>query len=194
MKNEIDYIGVWSATVDRCVEKAREELAKGDGEPFGLEDISVILSYYLELQLKNRAKGFQPNRSIIRSLLRNQIPSDFPIPSIAIFSDEDYLQMVTELVWERLRAGDDAPSLRIDPVPLAINQMKKGINFGLVFGTEAILFQETVQALQVDALRAELEDPRDDLKVNVLGVHRDWLSKDRKKAEKALIVDDTGLV
>ena len=161
-----------SKNIDCALKKAREELVKGEGEPFDPEDMSVIFSYYLE------SKGVQLDQS-------TKIPPDFPLAGREVLADEDYLQMVNELSRERLRVGEDAPSLRIDPLPAG--QLKGGINFGLIFGTEMILFQETVQALQVDALWAESE-------VNVLGVRIDWLSPDRRGAERALIVDDTGLV
>ncbi len=136
-----------------------------------------------------------------------------------MLSDPTYLARLGEVIRERLIGGSDAPSLRIAPKPLGRAEadllLKDGVNFGLIFGAEAIYFQDTVQALQTDEIRSRpveagkgkgrpfSRSPQEGVGealalplpvVHILGVHADWVSDDGRKAKRALMLDATGSV
>lgn len=109
----------------------------------------------------------------------------------AAFSDRAFLTRISEVALERLRCGPNAPTLNIEPKRLSTEETQKilgeGINFGLIFGAESIYFQDVVLAFQVDEFSSR---PLRGGKVNVLGVHLDWLTE-KGEAVRALLVDES---
>ena len=193
----------------------------GDGDDlktYAPEDISVVLTYYVEAALGDSLKSLLREvggkrtatrriehllRSEMRAVFKERLPVQpgvdlealLSLRSKACLSDSEYLARLAHVICERLSAGPDAPSLRIAPKPLgragADMLLKDGVNFGLIFGAETIYFQDAVQALQTDEIRSRPEGERP---VNVLGVHVDWRTDDGGRVKRALISDDTGSV
>jgi len=176
---------------------------------FTAEDLSVALLYYIEAKLQRCADGLEGVRrqlaapggdALVRTVLASQLDVDdsqvicdlrqIPVAErvdvSSLLSDDDYRTRLLEVALERLRVGPDAPALRIAPKPRQATAL--GINFALVFGAEATLFQDTVIALQTDETASRADG---DAKVNVLGVHHSWLGEGMR-ARRALIADHSG--
>jgi len=105
------------------------------------------------------------------------------------FSNQSFIERVAEVAVERARLWPNAPLLRISYKTLRRNdaaKLLKGLNFGLIYGAETILFQDTVLAYQVDEACSRLNGH----KVNVIGVHYNWLTDDGK-ASRGIIVDNS---
>jgi len=175
------------------------------------ETISKLLLRYLEDEVLGRLepvdlealkrKASEPSgaetlrRQIVDTLLREQdrvlkaAPENVDLATA--LSDREYLARISEVVVERLRCGPDAPILIIEPKRLnaeeARRMLSEGVNFGLIFGAESIYFQEVVLAFQVDEACSR---PPQGRRVNVLGVHVDWLT-DRGEATRGLLVDES---
>ena len=117
-----------------------------------------------------------------------RIHSQTGIDPVPLLSSSPYRGRLLDVAIERLRVGSDAPSLRLAPRPL---QPECDVAaFGLIFGAEAVLFQDTVLALQADA---RTEHGPEGLGIGVLGIHHTWLD-DEMRANRALVVDRPGRV
>ena len=182
-------------------------------KPFAAEDISVILEDYVEAVLGDSLRFLRAElremegrgavarriehllRGEMRAAVKERLPVQPGVDLDALLSDPEYLARLAQVICERLSGGPDAPSLRIAPKPLSRVETDRlltdGVNFGLIFGAEAIYFQDTVQALQTDELRSR---PEGACPVHVLAVHVDWRTDDGGKAKRALMLDDTGSV
>lgn len=114
--------------------------------------------------------------------------------------DTEYIKRVMEVEEERKRGGKDAPSLKMSPWKMSPSEVKNLLgekrNMGLIFGAESIYFQDTVQAMHVEEMYSAMSAVTgcSSNGVNVLGVHMGWLSSGSRKAMRALLVDETGLV
>lgn len=132
-------------------------------------------------------------QQVLEALLRRWedilegLPKESGLP--ALISDPEYLKRIAEVAVERIRWGPGAPTLRIEPRKLGSEEVRAllngGINLGLIFGAESIYFQDVVLAFQVDEVCSR---PRDGRRVNVLGVHVDWLTESGE-ATRGIIVD-----
>lgn len=174
------------------------------------DDLSVVLTYYLQAHLSEYTNtALSPSDpawaqhvyTFTRSKLeasRDQLIREVPVASginlRAMLSHRPYFTRVAEIVLERLRAGPDAPSLRIAPGCLSPTQTQRrfgqGLRLGLIYGAETIYMQDTVLALQTDADRSQ---PSAATPIHILGVPQNELTTDMK-AKRALSVDETGWV
>lgn len=189
-----------------------------DNKFFTADEISLVLSYYFELELESFLGSRQALERKVRELkevkkisswllqnrywerlcrlekLSSRVPLQANVNLSQLLTNRTYLSRIVEIVSERLLGGSEAPSLRIAPFPLTPIQSKKllgdGINFVLIFGAESIYFQDTVEAFTLDSQRFFNGGQR----VNILGVHFTWRAQDKKKIKKALIVDQTSVV
>lgn len=148
-------------------------------------DISIELQYYLEDEIQRK------------NILDPVVPADFLNILLSskksIPSDRGYLNRIAQVAYERYtarRITHDAPTITIVPVPFTKQQTEKllgdRLNYVVIFGAESIYFQDTVHALAVDSYYSG--------GVNVLGVDIDWISPSGESVERAIIVDETGLV
>jgi hypothetical protein len=171
----------------------------------------VVLLYYAEDYIAGHSGGEEAARALLAEpggvarlqqelaeLLDPSSPACLPalrrihsqtgIDPVPLLSSSLYRGRLLDVALERLRVGSDAPSLRLAPHPL---QPECDVTaFGLIFGAEAVLFQDTVLALQADG---QAEHAPGDARVNVLGVHHTWLD-DEMRAHRALVVDRPGRV
>ena len=166
---------------------------------FAAEDLSVVLLYYLESEAAAHGIDAQEvdeadqSRSRLgrlvdpgdRRLLERlrDIPVADGVDIAEVLREDAYRNRLLDVASERLRVGPDAPALRI--APRKRTPLRSGIGFGLVFGAETTLFQDTVLAFQSDAEASRLPG---ETAVRVLGVHVDWLD-DAMRTRRALIVD-----
>jgi hypothetical protein len=200
--------------------------------PIAAEDVSVVLGYYVEAAFGDslrtelgRKAGKKATAHRIAHLLQNEIRTALKerlslqpgVDLDEMLSDPSYLARIGEVIRERLVGGADAPSLRIAPKPLRRAEadllLKNEVRFGLIFGAEAVYFQDTVQAFQTDEIRSRPEGAGKGKDrpasrssqggvggalplpvVHVLGVRADWLTDDKKAAKRALMLDATGSI
>ena len=150
------------------------------------EDTSIALQRYLEaeVQRRNVSDPITP-ADFLKMLLARADTRVRP------YINRDYLNRIAGVAYERYIArsvAGDAPAMIIVPAPLSKRQMAEllgdGRNYVMVFGAESIYFQDTVHALAIDS---QYEN-----NVNILGVHKDWLSPGG--AQRAIILDKDGLV
>lgn len=171
---------------------------------FSEDEVSVVLLYWIEEELRTRP----PLRADSVAQTVRQILGDKPARAALterlagctealdrFLTDEELLGSVVDAAAERWRVGPDAPVQCIRPRALDPCQvgalLDDGINLGLIFGAENILFQDTVHALQTDETRSRGAREQ---RVNVLGVHTSWLTADYAAAKRSLLVDGDGRV
>jgi len=184
--------------------------------PLRAEDTSVALQHYLEAetQRRNIPDPVAPAdflNMLLSSRANVQVGSEHkiegehevhPYVGCEIPSDRDFLDRIAQVAYERYtarRVAQDVPTMVIVPARLTkreANDLLGGrLNYVMIFGAESIYFQDTVHTLAVDSggirVRAACDCPRG---VNVLGVHMNWISSDGESVERALAVDETGLV
>jgi len=98
---------------------------------------------------------------------------------------------LAEIAAERAVLGPETPELPLVAAPVASREAGRllpgKVNFGLVFGGEQTLFQETVAAVAADGRLAGAEE------INVLGVRDDW-GAEEGVAREALVADGEGVV
>lgn len=168
---------------------------------------SVILQEYLEnlilnnlrskdlRELKEKILKSHESKALKQQLVnllyreKKRIIEAYPTnPSLKkVFSNTQFINRIAEVAVERIKCSPDAPVLRIDNkvVNAEIKNLYEGINVGLIFGAETILFQEIVLAYQADESSSRCYgEPQ----VNILGVHVNWLTEDGE-ASRSLIVD-----
>ena len=150
------------------------------------EDASVELQRYLEAEVQRR----NVSDSITPADFLNMLLTGADT-RVRPYAHRDYLGRIAGVAYERHIArgiAGDAPTMIIVPKPLSKLQMAEllgdGWNYVIVFGAESIYFQDTVHALAIDS---QYEN-----NVNILGVHKDWLSPGG--AQRAIILDKDGLV
>ncbi|OGS27619.1 MAG: hypothetical protein A2297_02625 [Elusimicrobia bacterium RIFOXYB2_FULL_48_7] len=104
---------------------------------------------------------------------------------MSVPQDISYLERAGEAKAEKLLLGDNADELFVEPAPVTDARFEKNRNFGLIFGAESILIQDTILAFQTDEITSR---PSGGPEINILGVHYKWLT-DGGRAKRALIVD-----
>jgi len=151
--------------------------------PFDADEVSVVLEHYLA------SSRFAP--AAVRQLKRT-LPVQPDVDLDAMLDDPGYVERLLETVEERKRCGNEAPTLLIAPhrVP-ATRVLGEGANLALIFSAEAVLFQDTVELLQLDATRWAEGGGRP--RFNVIAVRPDWLAHGGH-AKRALVTDTDGRV
>ena len=122
-----------------------------------------------------------------RRLLREKFEKKLDLDKA--FSNPRFMERIAEVAVERIRCWPEAPLLRIRPEALSgveAKRMLQGLNFGIIYGAESILFQDTILAYQTDEACSRLGES----KINVLGVHYDWLTDDGR-ALRSMLVDSS---
>lgn len=156
-------------------------------EGFEPDEVSVALQHYLAL-------AGSPQASLAE--IPDRLPVSKSVRLQRLLSDADYIGRIRALAEERRRCGRDSPTLLVVPGKLPPSRtralLENRSNLALVFAAETVLFQDTVHALQLDALLGEGETSTDPC-VNVLGVHREWLLPGGF-AGRALVTDRDGRI
>ncbi|MBM3212329.1 hypothetical protein FJZ33_08920 [Candidatus Poribacteria bacterium] len=148
-----------------------------------MSHISIDLQYYLEDKAKKVNKSFT-REDFMDILLSIKKP---------VSLDTEFLKRISQVAYERYLAQkiDEAPPvLKIIPEVLnkkeTYNLLGEGLNYVLIFSAESIYFQGTIHAFAVDSY--------DFHKVNVLGVHKEWLLPDFSGTRRAILMDDEGYI
>ena len=186
-----------------------------NGTGFAAADISVVLAHFLEEDLRSgpdELRGLmqrapqQAQEELVQLLVSRsgqlcaRISTDKETNLRRLLADSGYLARVAEMAWQRLRAGADAPALRIAPESLSaesISELLPGdINFALIFAAEAIYFQDALETFHADERRwrdlgGSATKSRRPV-INIFAVHLDWLVHGGK-TRRALVVDGTGM-
>ena len=172
-------------------------------------NLSISLQRYLErriiddLELREiwalRKEAADPSRSNLlkqrfinilyedRRLLKERLKQKLELDEA--FSNSNFIERIAEVAVERIRCWPEAPFLRIRHKALSDAEAKRtlqGLNFGIIYGAESILLQDTILSYQADEVCSRLGES----KINILGVHRDWLTDDGR-ALRGMLVDDS---
>ena len=179
--------------MNSLLEEIQKELCLSPSETPNLDDISVILGL-----LTDRGKIPSPDslnlKDLIGLLSIEVTPKLIPENLQDALAQPQYLERVKKMLEERKNSNiQPAPCLRIYPFPLnreeTDNLLGEDNNYGIIFGAESIFMQDTIHGIQNDALLADSDNL-----VNILGVHHDWLNESKLVTNRALFVDDKGLV
>ncbi|HUT73299.1 MAG TPA: hypothetical protein VM221_00505 [Armatimonadota bacterium] len=185
------------------------------GKGFGADEMSVVLAHFLEQELRARPREIgelmrrappRAHEQLARLLVSRSGELSARIPAASgtslrlLFADAGYLARVAEMAWQRLRAGADAPALRIAPQPLdasAVSTLLAGrTNLALIFAAEAVCLQDTLETLHADERRwREREEMTAESRapgINLLAVHAEWLMPGGA-TRRALVVDHGGM-
>lgn len=145
------------------------------------EELSLSLQHYLEVKFQNKKDSILKLDDFLCALYSlKHIPSE-----------HDYIRRVAQVAFERYLGiinGYEPPYLIIKRN--AVNKdeiLDDRPNFVIVFGAESIYFQDTISAITLDNLRCGNS-------VNVLGTHIEWLSDSYRCINRALLVDEMGIV
>ena len=145
------------------------------------EELSLSLQKYLEVKFQDKKDISLKINDFLHAL--------YSLKDITL--DYNYILRLAQVGYERhlgIINGYEPPYLIIKKN--AINKdevLGNRLNFVIVFGAETIHFQDTISAITLDNLRCgEI--------VNVLGARIEWLSNDFRHINRALFVDETGIV
>lgn len=145
------------------------------------EELSLSLQKYLEETFQDKKDTSLKINDFLHALyLLKDITLDF-----------NYLLRLAQIGYERhlgIINGYEPPYLIIKKNAINKNEVLGDLlNFVIVFGAETIHFQDTISAITLDSLRCgEI--------VNVLGARIEWISNDFRHINRALLVDETGIV
>ncbi|MEW6354958.1 MAG: hypothetical protein AB1696_01415 [Planctomycetota bacterium] len=164
-------------------QKRKRTLGADEAKRFRADEVSVALQHYLASSPLTQAG--------VRAL-KDKLPTSRGVDLDAMISDPEYMGRVMEIVEERRRCGEDAPTLLIVPQPVSPTHIPHSdFHLALIFSAEAILFQDTIQLMQLDATRWAERRGRPEFAI--IGVRLDWFTTDGR-ATRALVTDTDGRV
>jgi hypothetical protein len=121
------------------------------------------------------------------------LPLEEGVDIEGMLDNPGYMACVLDTAEERQRCGKRCPTLLIGAGALSgveTDRLRSRRNLALLFGAEAVLFQDTVQAFHLDAVRWSFRSRKEPL---ILGVHQEWLEPGGR-TRRVLMASSEGLV